>query len=56
MNWKVLQTEDEYSKASLRLMTIFHAKPNTPEYQEMQLLIILVKDYDDRYYQIDRIL
>ena len=31
MNWKVLKTEDYYNKASLRLMEIFDAAPNTPE-------------------------
>jgi len=29
MNWKVLKTEKEYNKASLRLMEIFHAEPAT---------------------------
>jgi HTH-type transcriptional regulator / antitoxin HigA len=50
MNWKVLKTEDDYNKASLRLMEIFHAEPNTPEDDELGLLIVLVKDYDDRHY------
>ena len=50
MNWKVLITEEDYNKASLRLMEIFHAEPNTPEDDELGLLILLVKDYDDRHY------
>ena len=25
MNWKVLKTEEDYNKASMRLMEIFHA-------------------------------
>jgi HTH-type transcriptional regulator/antitoxin HigA len=50
MNWKVLKTDDDYNKASLRLMEIFHAEPNTPESDELDLLIVLVKDYDDRHY------
>ncbi|WP_293871457.1 helix-turn-helix domain-containing protein [Flavobacterium sp.] len=50
MNWKVLKTEEDYNKASLRLMEIFHAEPNTPEFDELDLLTILVKDYDDRHY------
>lgn len=32
MNWKVLKSEDDYNKASIRLMEIFHAESNTPEY------------------------
>jgi HTH-type transcriptional regulator / antitoxin HigA len=50
MNWKVLETEDDYNNASLRLMDIFHANPNTPDFDEMQLLVVLVKDFDERHY------
>ena len=55
MNWKVLKTEEDYKKASLRLMQIFHAKPNTPESDELDLLMVLVKDYDDKHCQIPEI-
>lgn len=52
MNWKVLKTEDDYNKASMRLMEIFYAQPNTPESDELDLLMVLVKDYDDKQYQL----
>jgi HTH-type transcriptional regulator/antitoxin HigA len=52
MNWKVLKTEDDYHKASIRMMEIFHAQPNTPESDELDLLMVLVKDYDDKHYQL----
>jgi HTH-type transcriptional regulator/antitoxin HigA len=52
MNWKVLKTEADYNKAALRLMEIFHAEPNTPESDELDLLMVLVKDYDDKHYQL----
>lgn len=52
MNWKVLKTEEDYNKASLRLMEIFHADPNSPESDELELLMVLVKDYDDKHYQL----
>ncbi|WP_298220950.1 helix-turn-helix domain-containing protein [Flavobacterium sp.] len=52
MNWKVLKTEENYNKASMRLMEIFHAKPNTPESDELDLLMVLVKDYDDKHYEL----
>ena len=48
MTWKVLKTEEDYTKASMRLMEIFHAKPNTSESDELDLLIVLIKDYDDK--------
>jgi HTH-type transcriptional regulator/antitoxin HigA len=52
MNWKVLKTEEDYNKASMRLMDIFHAQPNTAESDELDLLMVLVKDYDDKHYQL----
>ena len=52
MNWKVIKTEEYYNKASIRLMEIFHAQPNTPESDELDLLMVLVKDYDDKHYQL----
>lgn len=52
MIWKVLKTEEDYNKASLRLMEIFHAAPNTSESDELDLLMVLVKDYDDKNYQL----
>jgi HTH-type transcriptional regulator/antitoxin HigA len=52
MNWKILKTEADYQKASIRMMEIFEASPNTPEFDELELLIILIKDYDDKHYVI----
>lgn len=52
MNWKVLKTEEDYNKASIRLMELFHAKPNTVESDELDLLLVLVKDYDDKNYHL----
>ena len=52
MNWKVLKTEEDYNSASIRMMDIFHAEPNTPEGDELDLLIVLVKDYDEKHYHL----
>jgi HTH-type transcriptional regulator/antitoxin HigA len=49
MNWKVLKTEEDYKKASMILMEIFHAEPNTSQSDELDLLMVLIKDYDDKH-------
>ncbi|MGN6194996.1 MAG: helix-turn-helix domain-containing protein [Ginsengibacter sp.] len=48
MNWKVIKTEKEHKKAVKRAMEIFHADPGTPEDDELGVLILLIKDYEDR--------
>lgn len=48
MNWKVIKTEKEYKKVVKRAMGIFHAEPGTPEDDELGVLLLLVKDYEDR--------
>ena len=52
MEWKVLKSEEDYNKASLRLMETFHAQPNTPEGDELELLMVLVKDYEDKHFEL----
>lgn len=51
MNWKVLKTEDDYNTASIRMMEIFEAEPNTQEHDELVLLVVVIKEYDDKNYQ-----
>jgi HTH-type transcriptional regulator / antitoxin HigA len=50
--WMVLKTEDEYDIALERTIEIFHSERGTPEFDELELLLLLVKDYEDRHYQI----
>jgi len=52
MTWKVLKTETEYKKAVKRAMSIFHTEPNTPEDDELGLLLVLIKDFEDRTIQM----
>jgi HTH-type transcriptional regulator/antitoxin HigA len=49
MNWKVIKTEAAYQKAIKRTLAIFQAKEGTPEADELALLLVLVKDYEDKY-------
>ncbi len=47
-----IKTEEDYNKASMRLLGIFHASPKTPESDELDLLLVLVKDYDEKHYEL----
>jgi HTH-type transcriptional regulator / antitoxin HigA len=55
MNWKVIKTEPEYKKAIKRTLELFHAEPNTPEDDELELLLVLVKDYEDKHIVIPEV-
>jgi len=50
MNWKVLKSEEDYNKASIRMIELFHTKENAAERDELELLLVLIKDYDDKHY------
>ena len=54
-NWNVLKTEAGYQKALDRTIEIFHAEPNNPEFEELELLLVLVKDYEDKHITIPEI-
>ncbi|MGI4021001.1 MAG: hypothetical protein ACRYFA_05805 [Janthinobacterium lividum] len=47
-NYKVIKTEAEYKEALEMTIDIFHAQPDSPEFEELELLLILVKDYEDK--------
>ncbi len=49
---KLLKTEAEYNTAIKRTIEIFHAEEGTPESDELDILLLLVKDYEDRHYPI----
>ena len=49
MNWKVIKTKTEYNRALKRSMAIFQAEPGTPESDELELLLALIKDYEDKH-------
>lgn len=48
MNWKVIKNEIAYKAALKRSMFIFQAAEDTPEADELALLLVLVKDYEDK--------
>lgn len=55
MNWSVLKTEAAYQKAIKRTLKIFHAEEGTPEADELALLLLLVKDYEDKHVHLPEV-
>lgn len=53
MKLKPIKTEADYRKALKRLETIFDAEPDTPESDELEILGLLVDDYENKHYPID---
>jgi len=52
MVWKVLKSAEDYQRAVKRMVEIFHVEEPGPIRDELELLIVLIKDYDDRNHQI----
>ena len=54
MDPKVIKTENDYDIALERFYELMHAevKENTPEYEEMELLGILIGKYEEDHYKI----
>lgn len=52
MTLKIIKTEEEYDKALERLEVIFDAEPGTQEGDELELLSLLIKNYEDEHYPI----
>jgi HTH-type transcriptional regulator/antitoxin HigA len=54
-NLKLIKTEDDYNKAIARLDIIFDAQPNTPEGDELDIIAILIKKYEEENFQLPEI-
>ncbi len=53
MTLKPIKTEKDYEQALQRLEAIFDAKPNTPEGDELEILGILIDEYEQTHFPID---
>ncbi len=51
-NWNVIKDETYYNKAIKRIQEIFHAEPDTPEFDELELLSILVDEYENKRFNV----
>jgi len=52
MKIKVLKTEEDYDRALARADEIFDALPNTSAGNELELLLLVIKDYEDKHHPI----
>ena len=52
MNIKVIKNEEAYDEALARVDQIFDASPDTPEGEELALLLLVVKDYENKHHPV----
>ncbi len=52
MNIKAIKTEQDYNQTLKRLEKIFHAKVDTKEGDEAEILSILIEKYEDEHFPI----
>ena len=53
MEVEVIKNKTQYEKTLQRFEKIFHAKSNTKEGKEAQLLALVIKDYEDKHFVIN---
>jgi len=53
MELKPIKTEADYRAALKRLEEIFDSKPGTPESDELEILGLMVDDYENKHYPIE---
>ncbi|MGZ4992289.1 MAG: hypothetical protein ACXWFI_13955 [Methylobacter sp.] len=49
---KPIINDDELKTAFQRLEVIFQAEPDTPEAEEMEVLVTLIEAYENKHYAI----
>lgn len=53
MEIKLIKTEKDYNQALEQLEVVFDAKKGTPEGDELELLSILIEQYENTHFPID---
>ncbi|MDO8998408.1 MAG: helix-turn-helix domain-containing protein [Bacteroidota bacterium] len=53
MKIQIIKNNSQYKKSLQRFEEIFHAKSNTDEGNEAQLLALVIKDYEEKHFKID---
>ena len=52
MNIKIIKNEEDYDVALARADQIFDAQLNTPEGEELALLLLVIKDYESKHHPV----
>jgi HTH-type transcriptional regulator/antitoxin HigA len=52
MKIKILKNEREYDAALKQADELFTAKPNTPQGEELALLLLVIKEYEDKHHAV----
>jgi len=50
---KPIRSEQDYDAALQRLDVIFDSEPNTPQGDELEILALVIEDYERKHYHID---
>lgn len=50
---KPIKNEQDYEFALKKLETIFHARPNTPEGDILEVLSLVIHEYEQKYHKIE---
>src|ERR1700744_3759532 len=53
MELKIIRKQADYEESLQRFEQIFQAKPGTPESDEADVLSLLIKEYEDKYFVIE---
>lgn len=53
MNIQIIKNESQYDEALERLNEIFEAKAGSPEAEELEILSLLVDDYEQKHHPIE---
>lgn len=53
MRIKPIRTEQDYKLALKRVESLMDAKPNSSEFDELEVLAMLIDNYEEKYYAID---
>ena len=53
MDIKPIRNEKDYEAMLARIETIFNAEPDTAEGDELDVLFLIVEDYESKHYPID---